>query len=43
MSRTERGAKVRRLLVLEGLANTVVLGLKLLVGSATGSLAILAD
>ena len=43
MDTAERDAKVSRLLILEGLANSAVLGLKLTVGMATGSLAILAD
>jgi cation diffusion facilitator family transporter len=40
---SERDRKVQRLIILEGLANLLVLLAKLFVGLATGSLAILAD
>ena len=39
----ERDRKVRRVIVIEGLANVAVLALKLVVGLSTGSLAILGD
>jgi cation diffusion facilitator family transporter len=39
----ERDRQVRRVIVIEGLANVVVLALKLLVGLSTGSLAVLGD
>lgn len=39
----ERDSKVLQVLVIEGLANLAVLGIKLLVGTLTGSLAVLAD
>ena len=39
----ERDSKVLQVLVVEGLANLAVLGIKLVVGTVTGSLAVLAD
>ena len=39
----ERDRQVRRVIVIEGLANVVVLALKLVVGVSTGSLAVLGD
>jgi len=39
----DRDAKVRRVLLVEGFANTVVLGIKLAVGVTTGSAAVLSD
>jgi cation diffusion facilitator family transporter len=39
----QRDSKVLRVILIEGLANLAVLGIKLLVGTATGSLAVLAD
>ena len=39
----QRDNKVLQVLVIEGLANLIVLGIKLLVGVSTGSLAVLAD
>lgn len=39
----QRDSKVLQVLLIEGLANLTVLGIKLLVGLATGSLAVLAD
>ena len=44
MPQTEqRDAKVLKIILIEGLANLTVLGIKLLVGIATGSLAVLGD
>jgi len=44
MPQTEqRDAKVLKVILIEGLANLTVLGIKLLVGIATGSLAVLGD
>lgn len=43
LSFSERDRKVQRLIILEGLANLLVLLLKLFVGLSTGSLAVLAD
>lgn len=40
---SERDKKIQRIIILEGLANLLVLLLKLLVGLSTGSLAVLAD
>ena len=39
----ERDRQVRRVIIIEGLANVVVLALKLVVGVSTGSLAVLGD
>ena len=39
----ERDRQVRRVIVIEGLANVAVLALKLVVGVSTGSLAVLGD
>ena len=39
----DRDSKVLRVLLVEGLANLAVLGIKLVVGTVTGSLAVLAD
>ena len=39
----DRDSKVLKVLVVEGLANLAVLGIKLVVGTVTGSLAVLAD
>jgi len=39
----DRDRKVRRIILIEGLVNTLVLGLKAFVGVSTGSLAILGD
>jgi divalent metal cation (Fe/Co/Zn/Cd) transporter len=44
MAQTEqRDAKVLKVIFVEGLANFTVLGIKLLAGTATGSLAVLGD
>lgn len=43
MTATAKNRQVIRCLVIEGVANTAVLALKLVVGTATGSVAILAD